>query len=125
MAAARRRRSAASNGPIMPSAVTHICPLCTFSSRAQECRVRDLASSNGTFLNGERVESAAIYEGDVIRAGNTTFTVHVKGGATNPEYLGIGIGEDAGVIVHNGTVLEAIGAGHVIVVDSSNLASSH
>jgi cyanophycinase len=53
------------------------------------------------------------------------FTRLMEVGATNPEYLGIGIGEDAGVIVHNGTVLEAIGAGHVIVVDSSNLASSN
>ena len=53
------------------------------------------------------------------------FTRLMEVGATNPEYLGIGIGEDAGVIVHEGTVLEAIGAGHVIVVDSSNLASSN
>jgi cyanophycinase len=53
------------------------------------------------------------------------FTRLMEVGATNPEYLGIGIGEDAAVIVHDGTVLEAIGAGHVIVVDSSNLASSN
>jgi cyanophycinase len=46
-------------------------------------------------------------------------------GAANPEFLGIGIGEDAGVIFHDGPVLEAIGSGHVIVIDSSRLKSSN
>lgn len=53
------------------------------------------------------------------------FTRLMEVGATNPEYIGIGIGEDAGVIVHDGVVFEAIGAGHVIVVDSANLGSSN
>ena len=53
------------------------------------------------------------------------FTRLMEVGATNPEFVGIGIGEDAGVIVHHGEVLEAIGAGHVIVVDSSNLGFSN
>lgn len=53
------------------------------------------------------------------------FTRLMEVGAANPEFVGIGIGEDAGVIVHEGTILEAIGGGHVIVVDSSNLGSSN
>jgi DNA-binding NtrC family response regulator len=32
--------------------------------------VRDLASTNGTFLNGQRIESAALSEGDVLRLGD-------------------------------------------------------
>lgn len=52
------------------------------------------------------------------------FTRLMEVGATNPEYTGIGIGEDAAVIVHEGPVLEAIGNGHVIVVDSSDLKTS-
>jgi len=32
--------------------------------------VRDLGSTNGTFLNGERVEQAALTEGDVLRLGD-------------------------------------------------------
>jgi transcriptional regulator with AAA-type ATPase domain len=32
--------------------------------------VRDLGSTNGTFLNGQRVESAALSEGDVLRLGD-------------------------------------------------------
>ncbi|MGC3874616.1 cyanophycinase [Halomonas sp. GXIMD04776] len=46
-------------------------------------------------------------------------------GATNPEYLGVGLGEDAGVIVHPNRVLEAIGPKHVIIIDSRNLARSN
>lgn len=53
------------------------------------------------------------------------FTRLMEVGATNPEYIGIGLGEDAGVIVHDGHILEAIGSGHVIVVDSRNLQSSN
>jgi cyanophycinase-like exopeptidase len=46
-------------------------------------------------------------------------------GATNPERLGIGLGEDTGVIVHPGTVLETFGTGHVIVVDSRSIQHSN
>lgn len=53
------------------------------------------------------------------------FTRLMEAGATNPEQLGVGLGEDAAVIVHPHRVLEAIGPGHVIVVDSWNLASSN
>lgn len=53
------------------------------------------------------------------------FTRLMEVGATNPEYLGVGLGEDAGVIVHPDRVLEAVGSGHVIIVDSSGLASSN
>lgn len=46
-------------------------------------------------------------------------------GASNPEYLGVGLGEDAGVIVHPSRILEAIGPGHVIIIDSRDLARSN
>jgi cyanophycinase len=53
------------------------------------------------------------------------FTRLMEVGATNPEYLGVGLGEDAAVIVHRNRVLEAIGTGHVIIVDTRDLASSN
>jgi len=53
------------------------------------------------------------------------FTRLMEAGATNPEKLGVGLGEDAGAIIHPDRVLEAIGSGHVIIVDSSQLASSN
>jgi hypothetical protein len=41
------------------------------------CRILDLQSSNGTFLNGARVKEALLANGDEIRAGNTVFVVHM------------------------------------------------
>ena len=42
-------------------------------------RVLDLGSEGGTFVNGERVEQKGLSEGDVIRVGDTEFTVHEVG----------------------------------------------
>ena len=41
------------------------------------CRVLDLQSSNGTFLNGARVKEATLANGDEIRAGNTVFVIRM------------------------------------------------
>lgn len=41
------------------------------------CRVLDLESSNGTFLNGARVKEALLVNGDEIRAGNTVFVIRM------------------------------------------------
>src|SRR5262249_52181628 len=41
------------------------------------CRLMDLRSRNGTFLNGERVTVADVKHGDRIRAGHTVFEVAV------------------------------------------------
>lgn len=45
-------------------------------------------------------------------------------GATNPEYLGVGIGEDAAVLF-DGDTLHAFGPGHVVLVDSSMTTASN
>jgi hypothetical protein len=43
-----------------------------------EARARDLGSSNGTFVNGERVVSENILrEGDSLTAGGSTFSIHI------------------------------------------------
>ena len=41
--------------------------------------VRDLASSNGTFLNGSKVGQATLGDGDRIHAGQSIFLVHLEG----------------------------------------------
>jgi len=41
----------------------------------QGCRVVDKKSSNGTFLNGARVQEATVANGDEIRSGQTVFSV--------------------------------------------------
>jgi pSer/pThr/pTyr-binding forkhead associated (FHA) protein len=43
----------------------------------QGCRLLDLKSSNGTFLNGARVKESVLANGDEIRAGGTVFAVHI------------------------------------------------
>lgn len=74
-------------------------------------------SSGLAFVHGIVIDSHFLERG--------RFTRLMEVGATNPEYIGVGLGEDAGVIVHHGRILEAIGPGHVIVVDSRDLASSN
>jgi len=41
---------------------------------ASGCRIRDLASTNGTFVNGERVEQRDLEPGDRILVGTNTLT---------------------------------------------------
>jgi pSer/pThr/pTyr-binding forkhead associated (FHA) protein len=41
------------------------------------CRLRDLKSSNGTFLNGARAKEAVLANGDEIKSGQTIFFVRI------------------------------------------------
>ena len=41
------------------------------------CRLTDLDSRNGTFLNGVRVKAAEVSDGDRIAIGQTVFQVHI------------------------------------------------
>ena len=44
----------------------------------QDCgQLTDLASTNGTFVNGQRISEASVSSGDVILAGQTSFSVVV------------------------------------------------
>lgn len=45
-------------------------------------------------------------------------------GASNPEYLGVGLGEDAAVLFDEDTI-HAFGPGHVILVDSAEIYGSN
>lgn len=45
----------------------------------QGCWIRDLGSSNGTFINGAKIEQVAVQEGDQISAGETVFLVQPVG----------------------------------------------
>ena len=42
------------------------------------CFLRDLGSTNGTKVNGVRVDTARLHDGDVISAGTSAFSVHVR-----------------------------------------------
>jgi cyanophycinase len=45
--------------------------------------------------------------------------------ASNPGILGIGLGEDAGLLITEGTMMEAIGSGLIILVDGRNMVESN
>jgi hypothetical protein len=47
----------------------------------QQCLITDLGSTNGTTVNGQRIESAAIDSGDVFCCGTTLFSVEWSGSA--------------------------------------------
>ena len=118
--------------------------------RAVRERLREGAVVAGTSAGAAAMPSTMIYNGaaaDALRKGavNMTFGLgFVRGmvidshflergrftrlmevGASNPEQLGVGLGEDAAVIIHPDRILETIGPGHVIIIDSRDLASSN
>lgn len=49
-----------------------------------QCRIRDLGSSNGTFVNGDRITEVVVQDGDSVVAGESTFTIHVDASAAAP-----------------------------------------
>lgn len=55
--------------------------------KGNACSVRDLGSRNGTQVNGEKVPSAVLREGDKIHAGQTDFVVHVETGDSSLDRL--------------------------------------
>jgi len=48
---------------------------CRLSDGATELQVEDLESTNGTFVNGERVERAALKSGDRLGVGEVEFLI--------------------------------------------------
>src|SRR5580704_18417515 len=51
----------------------------------KQCRIRDLGSSNGTFVNGDRITDRIVHEGDSVGAGGSTFIVHIDSSRTGRE----------------------------------------
>lgn len=46
------------------------------------CRIVDLQSRNGTFVNGQRVSTALLHEGDLIQTGQSVIRVAISGFAS-------------------------------------------
>jgi pSer/pThr/pTyr-binding forkhead associated (FHA) protein len=59
---------------------------CAILLRKKSVWLRDFDSTNGTFLNGERVSGECeLHHGDRVRIGSLTFEVHVDGDAPDPK----------------------------------------
>lgn len=52
---------------------------CELVATADAVTVKDLGSSNGTYVNGERVESKIVEPGDRIQIGSVVLTVQIDG----------------------------------------------
>src|SRR5437899_5978631 len=48
------------------------------------CRLMDMASRNGTYVNGQRVQTTDLCDGDQIRAGRTILRVSVEADVLPP-----------------------------------------
>src|SRR5256886_16272678 len=73
-----------------------------------EIRVKDLGSANGIWLNGERVDDCELFDGDVLRLGQTSIRIDVVGGRKRPD-AGLSPKVLAGIIAR---VLVLAGAGN-------------
>jgi len=87
-------------------------------------KLEDLGSSNGTFLNGQRVQEALLSPGDTIQVGPVVFAVQIDGeppedelrpvssagaGAGEEEPVALGeADEDAGTLEHAGGAANAV-----------------
>lgn len=73
-----------------------------------QCRIRDLGSSNGTFVNGSRVTEQVVREGDSVVAGGSTFLVHVD---EMPAITGVGLPRLSTARTPLSTATQTIGPG--------------
>jgi pSer/pThr/pTyr-binding forkhead associated (FHA) protein len=52
---------------------------CRLIIEVETLRVEDMGSSNGTFLNGARVQEAVVQPGDALQVGSVVFVVQMDG----------------------------------------------
>jgi pSer/pThr/pTyr-binding forkhead associated (FHA) protein len=52
---------------------------CQLTAMPDRLRVEDLDSTNGTFVNGRRVQNAELHEGDTLTVGRVTLLVSRSG----------------------------------------------
>ena len=52
---------------------------CQFNQNKETISIRDLGSRSGTFLNGKRIDEAAVKAGDYIRIGPLIFGLQING----------------------------------------------
>lgn len=69
------------------------------------------------FIDGVIIDTHFVQRG---RIGRLLYAV-----ASNPGILGIGLGEDAGLLITEGTTMESIGSGLTILIDGKNMVETN
>ena len=87
-------------------------------------------TSTGALLKGEvKITTGLAFIRDVII--DSHFVTRGRFGrlaqavASNPGCIGIGLGEDTGVVIKNGNEMEAIGSGLILIFDGHNIRHSN
>jgi hypothetical protein len=76
------RVGSAGNGSVILADDGDLAPIhFALSCDSNTCNLFDWGSQTGTFLNGERIYTSTLSNGDRIEAGRTLFVVHVETGA--------------------------------------------
>jgi pSer/pThr/pTyr-binding forkhead associated (FHA) protein len=63
-----------------PSVSSHHCEV---QLRGSDIVIRDLNSTNGTFINGNKIEESVLNPGQVLRLGQVELKLELEGGATS------------------------------------------
>ena len=58
---------------------------CELSCEGSSLRIKDLGSSNGTFVNGSKVKEKELKPGDTLGIGPVTFLVRIDGAPASPD----------------------------------------
>lgn len=74
---------------------------CRMIVEGESLRIEDLGSSNGTFVNGKRIQEAIIKAGDTVGIGPVTFVVQIDGQPSDDkieEPLPFDFGADSSIV---------------------------
>ena len=121
-----------------------------FLSTLKDRYLNDTFLIAGTSAGAMAMSQTMIYEGNATRAhlkgevkittglgfmDNVIFDSHfekrgrfgrlVQAVASNPSSIGVGLGEDTGMLITDGNFMEAIGSGLVIIIDGHNILHSN
>src|SRR5688572_16133080 len=88
-----------------PSVSSHHCEVLR---RGAEVLVKDLNSTNGTFINGEKISESVLKPGQILRLGQIEMRLEVEGAPPAP---GAKRGVDTTMIVQRGVSLSELEAG--------------
>lgn len=68
---------------------------CRLVQEGETLKVEDVGSSNGTFVNGQRVQESPLNAGDTVKIGSVIFVVQLDGVPADEEIVPVATGKPA------------------------------